>query len=482
MGRIVFRADAGKEAGYGHFVRCLALASMLKDNFYCVFYTAEPGEWQRKEASGVCPLVTLPYGMDCFSAFLDSLREGDTVVLDNYFYDTSHHDAIRSRGCRLVCIDDLHEQEFHADLLLCPCTGKPEKAKAPEYCKVVSGPGLALLRAPFLAAAKAHASIVKGTEATSAETASCRRRIYISFGGSDPCSLTLRFAKMLSRKFPEYGIDAVVGNGFAEEDEKLLPACVKVQRNVSAEEIAGLLSGAAFAVCPASGSCYEALACGCPVYAGYYADNQKAFYGMLSERGLISPLGFLPECHDLPAAFGQTPPPAPDAGSLFSGIAQRYRSLFRGLQFEILNYAGLSPEESRQVWELRNRPEIRCLMCNPEPIPFDSHERFISSLKERPDRIYLAFFEQGKLVGTYNFTDIHDGSAGRGLIVSPEYQGSGAALAMESIADGIISRRGVRRLDACVRKGNPRSAAYHIKAGYSPSGEDGEYYYYSRSL
>mgnify|MGYP006872109998 CR=1 FL=1 len=36
MQKIYFRADAGAEIGYGHFIRTLALADMLKDDFSCV--------------------------------------------------------------------------------------------------------------------------------------------------------------------------------------------------------------------------------------------------------------------------------------------------------------------------------------------------------------------------------------------------------------------------------------------------------------
>ena len=35
MQKIYFRADAGAEIGYGHFIRTLALADMLKDDFSC---------------------------------------------------------------------------------------------------------------------------------------------------------------------------------------------------------------------------------------------------------------------------------------------------------------------------------------------------------------------------------------------------------------------------------------------------------------
>ena len=33
MQKIYFRADAGAEIGYGHFIRSLSLADMLKDDF-----------------------------------------------------------------------------------------------------------------------------------------------------------------------------------------------------------------------------------------------------------------------------------------------------------------------------------------------------------------------------------------------------------------------------------------------------------------
>ena len=51
--RILFRADANVQIGYGHFVRTLALADMLKDDFECVFYTQEPTEYQRQAVGEV---------------------------------------------------------------------------------------------------------------------------------------------------------------------------------------------------------------------------------------------------------------------------------------------------------------------------------------------------------------------------------------------------------------------------------------------
>lgn len=59
MKKIYFRADASATIGYGHFIRTLALADMLKDDFDCTFFTCHPTSYQVSEMEKVCPFVTL---------------------------------------------------------------------------------------------------------------------------------------------------------------------------------------------------------------------------------------------------------------------------------------------------------------------------------------------------------------------------------------------------------------------------------------
>lgn len=49
MRKLFFRADAGIKIGWGHFIRTLALADMLKDVFECTFFTQEPTLYQINE-------------------------------------------------------------------------------------------------------------------------------------------------------------------------------------------------------------------------------------------------------------------------------------------------------------------------------------------------------------------------------------------------------------------------------------------------
>lgn len=53
-----FRADASAQIGYGHFVRSLALADILKDDFDCIVFSQTPSSYQYKEAENVCNLVS----------------------------------------------------------------------------------------------------------------------------------------------------------------------------------------------------------------------------------------------------------------------------------------------------------------------------------------------------------------------------------------------------------------------------------------
>ena len=88
MQKIYFRADAGAEIGYGHFIRTLALADMLKDDFSCVFVTQAPTIYQKSEVAKVCELVEVPATEEKFRLFLIRIinrrsgrRDADSCVL-----------------------------------------------------------------------------------------------------------------------------------------------------------------------------------------------------------------------------------------------------------------------------------------------------------------------------------------------------------------------------------------------------------------
>lgn len=277
--KICFRADAGAEIGYGHFIRTLALADMLKDDFECVFYTQSPTEYQRKEAENVCELVALPADDTRFQLFLDYLKGDEIVVLDNYFYTTDYQRAIKAKGCKLVCIDDMHDKHYVADVVVNHGFAKEFDFSKESYTKLCLGPQYVLLRAPFL------------------NSAEIKERYYnwmVCFGGSDEKDFTGKSIEQLLVKESPKEIVAVVGDAYRYREE-LERKGISVCCRLSAAQMSDLLRSALNVVCPASSVCYEAMACGCKVFAGYYVDNQRDFYENLVKRQCIIPLGNLNE-------------------------------------------------------------------------------------------------------------------------------------------------------------------------------------------
>ena len=75
MKKIYFRADASSDIGYGHFVRSLALADILKDYFDCYFATIHPTEYQLKEISKVCQYYRFQTMVPIMTIFFRYLQE-----------------------------------------------------------------------------------------------------------------------------------------------------------------------------------------------------------------------------------------------------------------------------------------------------------------------------------------------------------------------------------------------------------------------
>lgn len=275
--KICFRTDASAEIGYGHFIRTLALADMLKDDFECVFYTQSPTEYQRTEAEKVCKLVALPADDSRFQLFLDSLVGNEIVVLDNYFYTTDYQHAIREKGCKLVCIDDPHGIHYVCDVLISHGFSKPTDFDAEPYTEIYTGIEWALLRSPFLRKIdfeqKRNNSIV------------------LNFGGADPFQVTERVVGLLLKLNLSYQIKVILGDRvFLSEKNR---SQVQTLHNLSAEQMAELFNNSALGIFTASTVCIEGLSRRLPLIVGYDVDNQERSYLRMRSEGLISPLGWL---------------------------------------------------------------------------------------------------------------------------------------------------------------------------------------------
>ena len=280
--KVYFRADAGYGIGYGHFIRTLALADMLRNEFECIFFTSSPSAYQIGEMERVCKYISLNENTK-FEDFLTYLKGEEIVVLDNYFYTTEYQKRIKNKGCKLVCIDDLHDKHYVADLIINQGIGyTPEDYSCEIYTKFAFGLKYSLLRKPFLEACnKIHYNKGFSVEGL---------KVLVAFGGSDFLNLTKSTIDIIKDKDNINKIIAIIGDSY--DDSNLINNHkVTYLKNLSASKIAELFLNVDIAILPASTMMNEALACGTTIIGGYYIDNQEYDYYMFLKEKLILGVG-----------------------------------------------------------------------------------------------------------------------------------------------------------------------------------------------
>lgn len=286
--RVILRADASTGTGFGHFYRSLALANHLKDDFDCYFASynedeslGAASEMQLKNLSDICtPLVLVGDSLEeANNNFIQDINQEDIVILDNYYYTTAYQEKIKSKGCKLVCIDDMPNRHFLCDVLI---TGTPYNRtdfSLENYTKFKSGIEWVFLRDAFLQPVTFRQRNVN------------IQRIAIAMGGSDPFNLTDKIIRIVTNLIPTVNIEVIAGPSVTvsyKGNNQLT-----VHRNISADKIVNLYENVDLAILPASTLSIEALSRNVKIFAGHFVYNQKKLYDYCVNKGFFMPLGNL---------------------------------------------------------------------------------------------------------------------------------------------------------------------------------------------
>lgn len=287
--KIIFRADGNEEIGLGHIYRSLALLDILAKDFYPVFATSSNDDIKTIIYQYCQEIISLPDNQDHLKYFLDQLSGSEIVVLDNYFFTSKYQQLIKQIGCRLVCIDDLHNIHFYADLVINHTGGILEKDYSKEkYTKVFMGPKYALLRKEFLN--------------NSERNKKANKNVFICYGGSDANNDTLSSLKKIKRFDTIENIHVLIGAsyGFQNELELFienndLMKKVKVYKNINSKEVKRIMDDCVIGVCSASTISYECMSSGMLLFIEKVAENQEANFNFLIREKLAISLEELSE-------------------------------------------------------------------------------------------------------------------------------------------------------------------------------------------
>jgi UDP-2,4-diacetamido-2,4,6-trideoxy-beta-L-altropyranose hydrolase len=282
MKKIIFRADGNAQMGLGHLYRCCALAEIAGSQYHCVLVARYAEHFKENGISAYFnEVVFLEDGMSALEEVnsINAIEGNKLLILDGYHFDTQYQKQLKQElGCRIICVDDIHNYHFVADAVINHAGG----IRASDYSldpatRLFLGPQYAIIRKEFR------------QEPTVAPE---QGNILMTYGGSDPVNKTTdTLRRMLERYGAAYQIHVVVGPANRYYNEILSvaenQACVTVYRNINAQQMLELMQRAFVCIAsPSSVSLEYLTTTNSYLVSDLIADNQQVFYQYLLKNKL----------------------------------------------------------------------------------------------------------------------------------------------------------------------------------------------------
>lgn len=281
----VFRVDESAQVGRGHMSRCRALAEALltagaQVSFYCRDVRADTKSALQRRGIQV---VNLPDE----EAFLGRDWSREIVVVDGYqFGENFWRRLLEAHPWRTVCIDDLRDVRYVADLVICYNEGV-------DAAQFHLAPGTRLLLGGRYLLLRPE--ICEAVRLTSRPTP--RRAVMLAAGGTRQEQWVTDMLTHLSRVDPRAMIWVLSGRplptGKIARRVGLCPGRVRFFSGLEPSEMLRLYRRARYLVAPASTVMLEAFSAGCPLISGWVAENQRNSLGFYGRQGLIANVGDL---------------------------------------------------------------------------------------------------------------------------------------------------------------------------------------------
>ena len=414
--QLYFRVDGNEQIGLGHLIRSIALAQMLQNDYQAVFVCKEIPEAISNQLKDYGYILSI---IENESGFLEVLNENDIVVLDHYGLDSDYQEIIKKKGCKLVCIDDLHDKLFFADLIINHSPGiNSFDYKAQIYTQFALGLEYVLLRPVFLKAAKED-RMQKAIDT-----------VFVCFGGSDSQNITQLTVDILKADTRFQKIIIVTGAAYSALPELQISVMgderFSLQHAVDADTICSLIQQAGLAIVPASGILQEVLAVGCNVISGMYIANQENIFKKYKALNAFVSAEFFSKESILQAIDKVFDIPAVSDQKFIDGRSQE-RLLKYFKQFQIEEEASLRNAELNDVlktFEWAVNSNIRQYSFNKNKIDFEDHENwFVNKIKDEACFYYLGFLDD-QAFGSIRF-DVDGDQANISYLVDPSYQNKG---------------------------------------------------------
>jgi UDP-2,4-diacetamido-2,4,6-trideoxy-beta-L-altropyranose hydrolase len=473
---VLFRTDASDSVGTGHLMRCMTLGSELRKSGASVTFAcrslAEPLEHAARERG--FQLVSVDTQGAGQHADADAtlaavgVRSFDWMIVDHYGLDAAWELRMRKASRLSLVIDDLANRPHDCDVLLDQNLRRDAAGGYDRYlpggCERLLGPRYALLDESF----HAQRARLAGAE---------RRAILVSFGGSDPHSLTLPVLRaLLQDTRRDAPIDVVVGalhpDSRAIEDAAADAADVTVHK--ATREMARLMARAKIYIGAGGSTSWERCCLALPGVVVAVAENQEEPCAALEAAGShiylgkassVSPATIVQAAFDLLASPSSQERLATASAMIVDGHgAARVAARLAGGAVRLRPAA---PADAAAILEWRNHPDIRRYAGDAAQILLPDHEAWFQRVLADPMRHLLIAEDDAGILGVLRY-DVDSSSARVSIYVVPKRLGSGGGSRLLAAGERWIGERRpeLRELTAEVRDENQASARLFADAGY----------------
>ncbi len=282
---LLIRADANAKVGYGHVMRCLALAQAWKARGGDAMFFGRIDDVVGKR------ILQEGFGLrtDTGRVNAESLAKAhgfDWVVVDGYEFDAEYQQTLRRAGIHTVFVDDnARAKSYCADFVL----NQNPYAKESMYpdrspnTRLLLGTDYALIRSEFR------------SERIARPVPDIARNVLVTMGGADPSGYSLLVADALRL----VNIEGLEVYGFVGKDNPNYDALIaheaetsgKIRMTGSTDRMALHMAWADVAITAGGGTCLESMFMGLPSACFTLAENQMPKIVHLREIGAVVAMG-----------------------------------------------------------------------------------------------------------------------------------------------------------------------------------------------
>ena len=295
---LFIRVDSGSDIGLGHVMRCFALAEVIKNMNFNVYFIS-------KGIEGNIIKNVEKYGYKVFRIDSKAIKsskshwkmdavkttkiiqrfknEKNLLLVDNYELSNMWETWLKLVVDKIIVIDDFLNRSHNCDLIIDQNLHTSKKERNKINCKKLLGPKYALLRKEFVKSRK----IVK-------ERSGKINRILVSFGGSDEKNQTLKVLKAIKKLDKEkISVDVIVGEP-NKNKIKIKKICSMLKNYTyyqQTKNMAKIMNKADLAIGAGGIMTWERCCLGLPSIVSIVSKNQEDAVNAVSKKGCLINLG-----------------------------------------------------------------------------------------------------------------------------------------------------------------------------------------------